>query len=446
MKAKRVVLCGVALVFTVCFCAGCRPGEPLAAFEADVTTGPAPLRVVFTDLSVIQKAHSINGWEWNFGDGAVSTEQNPEHTYTAAGNYTVSLAVMTSKGKSNTAVLQNYITVSSASPDEGEGETEGEGEGEGEIEGAGVYVWGTGDDWREQALDEQNTPVDTTPLTAELKLHRMPDYDVPPVYEEHEAVLHFNGFLANAPGTLHFLEYPKAAGDDGPKTWHMVSHQYQVRLVPSKANYVEKNIDPSTAMLTMVVGAQSEIPAGFSPVADLHVWRMLPGQAVDEAGEQIPNEACWFNLTNGHESFVWTNTGKSPGVYQSVSFPVGNQVDCPGESPVNYALIAPAAPTPPRWQQDLNNDPRTAGWLTPPPQCPAPPPAGYRYAYQGHTVVVNKVTQSCTLPGISDPVNPREYPDSPTDVTLIHSTTTVNNFVCERDVIVGHTWKLVPDS
>ncbi|HNW37882.1 MAG TPA: PKD domain-containing protein, partial [Methanosarcina vacuolata] len=64
-----------------------------------------PLRVVFTDLSVIQKAHSINGWEWNFGDGAVSTEQNPEHTYTAAGNYTVSLTARNDNGSSSACVV-----------------------------------------------------------------------------------------------------------------------------------------------------------------------------------------------------------------------------------------------------------------------------------------------------------------------------------------------------
>ncbi len=33
-------------------------------------------------------------WEWKFGDGATATEQNPTHTYTAPGNYTVILRVM----------------------------------------------------------------------------------------------------------------------------------------------------------------------------------------------------------------------------------------------------------------------------------------------------------------------------------------------------------------
>ncbi len=32
-------------------------------------------------------------WNWSFGDGTTSTDQNPSHTYTTAGNYTVSLNV-----------------------------------------------------------------------------------------------------------------------------------------------------------------------------------------------------------------------------------------------------------------------------------------------------------------------------------------------------------------
>lgn len=36
---------------------------------------------------------SITSWLWNFGDGATATQQNPAHTYTANGVYTVSLTV-----------------------------------------------------------------------------------------------------------------------------------------------------------------------------------------------------------------------------------------------------------------------------------------------------------------------------------------------------------------
>ncbi len=39
-----------------------------------------------------------NSWSWDFGDGNTSTAQNPEHTYAAAGNYTVSLTACNDYG------------------------------------------------------------------------------------------------------------------------------------------------------------------------------------------------------------------------------------------------------------------------------------------------------------------------------------------------------------
>ncbi len=62
------------------------PVLPVANFSSNVTSGYAPLSVQFTDLS-----KNATGWNWNFGDGANSTEQNPIHTYSTAGNYTVTL-------------------------------------------------------------------------------------------------------------------------------------------------------------------------------------------------------------------------------------------------------------------------------------------------------------------------------------------------------------------
>ena len=83
------------------------PGPSLSAdFSASPTSGPAPLRVNFTD----QSTGDITSWSWDFGDGATSTEQNPSHTYTDAGTYTVSLTV-TGLGGSDTEVKANFITV-----------------------------------------------------------------------------------------------------------------------------------------------------------------------------------------------------------------------------------------------------------------------------------------------------------------------------------------------
>ena len=80
-----------------------------AAFSAAPVSGVAPLQVAFLD----QSTGSITRWEWNFGDGATSTERNPTHTYAAPGTYQVVLSVF-GPGGTDTIIRQNLITVSAA--------------------------------------------------------------------------------------------------------------------------------------------------------------------------------------------------------------------------------------------------------------------------------------------------------------------------------------------
>jgi len=82
---------------------------PVADFSADVTSGAVSLTVNFTDHST----NAPTGWEWNFGDGNTSTDQDPTHTYTAVGTYSVSLNA-TNVGGSNTITESAYITVAIA--------------------------------------------------------------------------------------------------------------------------------------------------------------------------------------------------------------------------------------------------------------------------------------------------------------------------------------------
>ena len=84
---------------------------PVTQFSGSPRTGVAPLTVDFTDFS----SGNVIGWSWAFGDGGTSTVQNPSHTYTAAGTYTVSLTATTSGG-SNTATKVGYIVVNSPPP------------------------------------------------------------------------------------------------------------------------------------------------------------------------------------------------------------------------------------------------------------------------------------------------------------------------------------------
>ena len=63
------------------------PDPPVVNFSGSPRQGPGPLNVQFTDLST----GIIFGYEWYFGDGGGSTDQNPMHTYEAPGQYHVAL-------------------------------------------------------------------------------------------------------------------------------------------------------------------------------------------------------------------------------------------------------------------------------------------------------------------------------------------------------------------
>jgi PKD repeat protein len=72
---------------------------PIADFSAEPTTGNTPLAVAFTDRSTGYPT----SWNWNFGDGKASSEQNPVHMYWSSGDYTVTLTASNEFGTSDTS-------------------------------------------------------------------------------------------------------------------------------------------------------------------------------------------------------------------------------------------------------------------------------------------------------------------------------------------------------
>jgi len=85
---------------------------PDAEFTATPRAGFAPLSVQFTDTS----GGDPVTWLWDFGDGAVSHQQNPVHTYTDEGQeYTVSLTVnntfagMADDTETKTSFIRTYL-------------------------------------------------------------------------------------------------------------------------------------------------------------------------------------------------------------------------------------------------------------------------------------------------------------------------------------------------
>jgi PKD repeat protein len=85
--------------------------SPQVNFSATPQSGCLPLSSKFTDLSnpgngVIKK------YEWDFGDGILSTEKSPEHTYFESGNYNISLRVTNSFGCVSSLTNPGYIQIS----------------------------------------------------------------------------------------------------------------------------------------------------------------------------------------------------------------------------------------------------------------------------------------------------------------------------------------------
>ena len=79
---------------------------PLTAeFTATPTSGAAPLTANFTDTTF----GTPTSWTWAFGDGTTSTLQNPSHTYSAPGKYTVSLTVRDAAGATSTKTRTDLI-------------------------------------------------------------------------------------------------------------------------------------------------------------------------------------------------------------------------------------------------------------------------------------------------------------------------------------------------
>ncbi len=80
---------------------------PIADFISDLQTGEAPLTVQFEDNST----ENPISWNWNFGDGGQSLEENPEYTYNTVGLFEVTLSVTTSFGCEADISKMDYMDV-----------------------------------------------------------------------------------------------------------------------------------------------------------------------------------------------------------------------------------------------------------------------------------------------------------------------------------------------
>ncbi|MBF0432337.1 MAG: PKD domain-containing protein [Fibrobacteria bacterium] len=85
---------------------------PSVDFSASTTIGQYPVNV---DFSASNSGGPVVSWHWDFGDGATSSSQNPNHQYTVSGTYTV---ILTASGPDGNDIetKTNYITVTTPEP------------------------------------------------------------------------------------------------------------------------------------------------------------------------------------------------------------------------------------------------------------------------------------------------------------------------------------------
>jgi gliding motility-associated-like protein len=86
--------------------------SPVINFIGSPLSGCFPLTPQFTDLS-FPGSGTISNWQWDFGDGNFSSLQNPNHTYTAIGNFNVSLKVSNNFGCVSSKTTTSYVHINS---------------------------------------------------------------------------------------------------------------------------------------------------------------------------------------------------------------------------------------------------------------------------------------------------------------------------------------------
>lgn len=79
---------------------------PIANFSADPSYSAISTPIDFIDNSM----NSPLNWSWDFGDGNTSVLQNPSHSYSSIGSYSVSLTVSNNDG-SDTMIKEDFISI-----------------------------------------------------------------------------------------------------------------------------------------------------------------------------------------------------------------------------------------------------------------------------------------------------------------------------------------------
>ena len=273
---------------------------PVADFSASTTTATVNETISFTDES----AFSPTSWLWDFGDGTTSTEQNPTHSYSEIGTYTVQLTVENENG-SDTETKEDYITIE-------------QGliciSGACSIESENTFTETTIPYYTSQPMSYQvNTPVDLCltikcPETTSVEVNIYGNYSVNA--NANISSLDING-LSNLPEGLEYC----LSGT------YMESNEYQsIHIYGTPTEVGEFNINISGVIngtVTSPINMQlsdREIP--FASGIVLRITQdpsALYADFVASATRITEGETITFtNLSQNASAYLWTFTGGNP--------------------------------------------------------------------------------------------------------------------------------------
>lgn len=117
--------------------------KPTANFTATTVCKGNPTQ--FTSTSTTNPSGQQMTYQWNFGDGQTSTQQNPSHTYSQAGSFPVTLTVSCGNGHCTSSKTQNVTVYTAPIANAGPDQTIGYG-GTAQLSGNGgagqfTYQW-----------------------------------------------------------------------------------------------------------------------------------------------------------------------------------------------------------------------------------------------------------------------------------------------------------------